>query len=403
VLRSRAALAVALTCCVAGPGVGVGRASVPGPEAACSQGQPQRNVLVGVAPGSGPWLAATAHRLGATSGPRIAPLSTYELRFASPSAARAGAEALRVLPQVRYAEAEQTYSVSETPADPLYPQQWALQKVSAPAAWNVEVGSTRPVTVAVLDTGADFGHPDLAGRLLAGLDVLSPGATPQDDHTHGTHVAGIIAAGTNNRIGVAGLSWGAQVLPVKALDAHGAGSTCNVVAAVAYTATQSVQVVNMSLGAPGPCPAAMQDAVDVATHAGALVVAAAGNSGADFNTTESPANCDGTFGVAATDAADHAASFSNFGSYVDVAAPGVDILSTVIDPKTHKHGYANLSGTSMACPMVAGLAALLVAEHADWTPQQVVDRITHTSVDLGTHGWDPHFGAGRIDAARALS
>lgn len=396
-------LAVALVVAVATQGVAVSRAGDVSPDAACSQGQPQSNVLVGVAPGAGRWIAGAAARLGARSGPRIAPLSAYEMRFASPSAAAAAIATLRAAPQVRYAELERTYSVTETPADPLYPRQWALQKVAAPAAWNIEVGSTRPVVVAVIDTGADFGHPDLTRSLLPGLNVVSPGAAAQDDQTHGTHVAGIIAAGTNNRVGVAGMSWGAKVLPVKALDAGGSGSTCNVVAAMAYAASQSVQVVNMSLGGPGPCPAAMQEAADLATRAGALVVASAGNSGAEFNTTTSPANCNNTLGVAATDPSDRAASFSNYGSYVDVSAPGVDILSTVIDPKTGKRGYAALSGTSMASPMVAGLAALLAARHADWTPQQIADRIMRTAVDLGVRGRDPHFGWGRIDAARALS
>lgn len=159
----------------------------------------------------------------------------------------------------------------------------------------------------------------------------------------------------------------------------------------------------MSLGAPGPCPVAVQEAIDVAQAAGVLHVAAAGNSGADFNTIATPANCENTLGVGATDQDDNGAAFSNFGDYVDVSAPGVDILSTVIDPKTGKHGYATLSGTSMASPMVAGLAALLMARHPTWTPQQVSERIIETSIDLGPRGWDPRFGAGRIDAARALA
>lgn len=372
------------------------------PDAVCSQALPERTALVGVVGDSG-WLPARVAALGATLAGRFASISTYEVVFSSPAEARVGVAALLRDTRVRHAEVERTFTVTESPRDPLYSKQWALAKVGAARAWNQEVGSTSPVTVAVIDTGADYGHPDLAGKLLPGFNATNPSASAQDDHMHGTHVAGIIAAATNNGLGVAGMSWGADVLPVKALGANGSGSSCDIVSALLYAARQAVRVINMSLGGPGPCPAALQEAVDVANRAGALVVAAAGNAGADFNTTESPANCDRTLGVGATDENDQPATFSNYGSYVDISAPGVNILSTVIDPKTGKHGYAALSGTSMATPMVAGLAALVFARHSDWSPEQVSERLRNSSRDLGPRGWDPHFGAGRIDAARALS
>jgi serine protease len=219
---------------------------------------------------------------------------------------------------------------------------------------------------------------------------------------HGTHVAGHRGR-DDNRVGMAGVSWGARVLPVKALNAGGAGSGCDLISGILYASSQRAQITNMSLGGPGPCPAAVQEAINVAQAVGVLHVAAAGNSGADCNTTATPANCEGTLGVGATDQADNGAAFSNFADYVDVSAPGVDILSIVIDPKTGQHGYAELSGTSMASPMIAGLAALLMSRHPTWAPQQVSERIIATSRDLGLRGWGPLFGAGRIDAARALS
>jgi subtilisin family serine protease len=347
-------------------------------------------------------VAAYATAAGARVVGGLPALHVLEVAFASRAAATRVLPLLREVPGVRYAEEEQQYGVLDTPADPLFAKQWALRTVGAPAAWGIETGTSAPVTVAVLDTGVDFAHPDLAGALLSGFNVIAPGTPPQDDHTHGTHVAGIIAARTNNKVGVAGMSWAARILPVKPMDANGSGTTCDIVAGILYVASQAPDVLNMSIGGAGPCPAAMQEALDLAYAAGVLSVAAAGNSGAAFNLPNNPADCDHTLAVAATDEADRAADFSNYGPYVDVSAPGVDVLSTVIDPKKKTHGYAMLSGTSMAAPMVSGLAALLAAKHPDWTPDQLAARILSTSRDLGPRGWDEHYGRGRIDALRAL-
>jgi subtilisin family serine protease len=379
-------------------------AAPPTVETACGLAVPKPTLLVSVRPGAEGWLRRTASAAGARVVGGLPALHALELAFDGNAALDRALGALRADPRVRSADVESTYHVLDAaPADPMYKDQWGLKKISAPKAWGVESGAKAAVTVAVIDTGADFGHPDLAGKLLTGFNVLNPGAQPQDDHLHGTHVSGIIAAATNNRIGVAGVSWGARILPVKPMDANGSGTLCDIVAAVLYVASQQPEVLNMSIGAPGPCPAALQEALDLAYQAGVTSVAAAGNGGAGFNLPSNPANCDHTIGVAATDPNDKAASFSNYGSYVDVSAPGVNILSTVIEPKARKHTYAALSGTSMASPMVAGLAALVAAHHPDWTPDQITQRILTTCDDLGPRGWDQHFGRGRINAQRAVS
>jgi subtilisin family serine protease len=373
-------------------------AAPPSPEPACSAALPVPLALVGVAPGAERRVRAAATAYGARVVGALPALHVVEVAVPSPRALAA----VRALPGVEYAEPEVTYRVDDTPGDPLYKRQWALRKVSAPRAWSTETGAGAAVTVAVLDTGADLTHPDLVGTLLTGANLVDPGTPPQDDHMHGTHVAGIVAARTNNRVGVAGVSWAARVLPLKALGANGSGTTCTVVEGILYAAAQGVDVLNMSIGAAGPCPSAVQAALNVAHAAGVLSVAAAGNDGAGANAPESPANCAHTLAVAATDSRDRPAVFSNHGAYVDVAAPGVDILSTVLDPKTGRHFYGAISGTSMAAPMVSGLAALLAARHPDWTPDAIAARIVATAVDLGARGRDDRYGTGRIDADRAL-
>jgi subtilisin family serine protease len=313
---------------------------------------------------------------------------------AAPVLAGAG---LRVQP-------ESVFTTDRKPNDPYVLYQWALPKIGAFSAWDREIGTTSPVIVAVIDTGVDLRHPDLVGRVIAGKNVVDNTNDPSDDMGHGTHVAGIVAAGTQNGVGVAGMSWGAQVLAVKVLSAAGSGSDCDIILGILSAADAGAKVLNMSLGAEGsPCGFLTQTALDYAHNKGALSVVSAGNGAKKGNKTNSPANCKGVLAVGATDSADRIAPFSTHQPYVGVSAPGVNILSTYFDPKTGKHWYAQLSGTSMAAPHVAGLAALIWSKHKDWTPEQVAARITGTADDRGPKGRDPYFGSGRINAARALA
>lgn len=237
--------------------------------------------------------------------------------------------------------------------DPLQGQQYHLQKISAPAAWGVTRGDR--VTVAVLDTGVNCQHEDLAGRCEG----------DGDDHGHGTHVAGIVAAVAGNGKGGVGVS-GARIVSIKVLAANGSGDFGTIAAGIRAAADQGVGVINLSLGCVN-CPSqAMQDAVTYAHRKGAVVIAAAGNHG-----TEVP-SMPGyyAFAVAATDQGDRLAGFSGRGSWVDVAAPGVDVLSTLM-----AGGYGTMSGTSMSSPVVAGVAALVRQACLTCDVQQVEGRL----------------------------
>lgn len=288
------------------------------------------------------------------------------------------------------------YITPRYPNDTFYYAQWALEKVEAPTAWGLSTG--QGTLIAILDTGADLDHPDLVNKVRTDIDwdFVNGDATAEDDHGHGTKVSGTAAAETDNIEGVAGMGWEAMLLPLKVLDAGGYGSDTNLVEAIRYAADNGADVINMSLGGVGSCPIIVQQAADYAYAKGIALVAAAGNNLG--NTEMYPANCVHVLGVAATTSTDTRASFSNYGNHVSVAAPGSGIYSTV-----RGGGYASDSGTSMAAPHVAGLAALLLAHYPSYTPDQIASAILDNAYDLGVSGWDQYFGCGRINAAVALS
>lgn len=305
-----------------------------------------------------------------------------------------------------------------TPNDPGYTQQWGLTAVRAPEAWGDGARATG-VTVAVIDSGADYGHPDLAASLLPGCTfVVTPmvcGPTAAaDDNGHGTHVAGTIAALTNNGVGVAGLAWGASILPLKALDAGGTGSWFSIADAIGYATDQpGVRVINMSLGSdpnfpPDPSDRALlQTMVDGARAKGIIVIVASGNSGANLDVKPVyPASLSGVVAVTAVSPDGSKPSWANYGSAIAVAAPGVGIYSTLCSynaiAQSCNHTYGLKSGTSMAAPHVAALAALLIARTPTLTPDNITATIRATADDLGVPGPDTISGAGRIDVATAL-
>jgi subtilisin family serine protease len=264
------------------------------------------------------------------------------------------------------------------------------------------------VIVAIIDTGVDLDHPDLVAKITSGSEVgynyVSPGSPPNDDSSlnHGTHVAGIAAASSNNGKGIAGVSWGARIMPLKVLDSSGNGSTYNLSLAIRYAADHGARVINMSLG--GGCGLGwpdVEDAVNYALGKGAVLVAASGNN---YSTPVlCPAAINGVIAVGATDSSDNRPSFSTYGSALAVAAPGSSIYSTIIDSNPAGLGtYGYLSGTSMATPHVAGLAALLWSFAPSLSNSQVRNTIQTTTDDLGTAGWDQYYGYGRINARRAL-
>ena len=295
-----------------------------------------------------------------------------------------------------------------TPTDPYYGSQWGLAKIQADMAWNFSTGSPS-VTIAVLDTGVDTTHPDLASQLVPGHNLAngSDDDNYQDDcgsdTGHGTHVAGIAAAATNNGIGVAGLGWSAKIMPVKVLGGSLCeGSYADIISGIDWATSHGAQVINLSLG--GPYNSVLDSATTNAFTSGTLVVAAAGNcgtwqSGCDsLNQIFSPAGNAHVLGVAATDSNDVRASFSTATTTVDIAAPGVSIYSTW--PGTYRY----LSGTSMATPFVSGLASLVYARFPAYTPTQVAQAIV-ANADLvgGNTSWSPEYGCGRINAYRTLA
>lgn len=280
------------------------------------------------------------------------------------------------------------------PNDLLYAEyQWNLAAIHAEQSWNLGKG-TEDVTVAVLDSGVQVDHPDLGGKLLQGINFIEQGASPTDDVGHGTHVAGIIAAGVNNYEGVAGLSWYNRVLPAKVLDSTGAGTTYSVAEGIIWATDQGAKVINMSLGNYASAQF-LHDAIRYAYDRDVVLIAASGND----NTERPgyPAAYPEVFAVAATDESGNRASFSNYGDYIDVAAPGLGIASTYPGSQ-----YAALSGTSMATPHVAALAALMRSANPLLSNEEIMELMRSTADDLGDPGHDKYFGHGQINMARAL-
>lgn len=253
------------------------------------------------------------------------------------------------------AEPDYVATINWTPNDPSFGSQWGPKKVSAQTAWDVTKGSSS-VIIAVVDTGVDLDHPDLASKVLTGndWDFVNNDSTAQDDNGHGTHVAGIAAAATNNATGIAGMCPNCMILPVKVLNAAGSGSYSAIANGVRYAADQGAKVINLSLGGTAG-DTTLKSAIDYANGKGVLVACAAGNTG---NTTINyPAYYTSCVAVASTDSNDNRSSFSTYGSWVDTSAPGTSIYATYWN-----NTYATLNGTSMATPHVAGLAGLLFSQ-----------------------------------------
>jgi thermitase len=305
-------------------------------------------------------------------------------------------EALGGDPRVEYAELDYAVHATIIPNDPYFGSQWGMSKIQAPAAWDEATGGAN-VTIAIVDTGVDLGHPDLNDKIVPGWDFVNDDSLAQDDHGHGTHVAGIAAAETNNLQGVAGVSWGARIMPIKVLDREGNGYYSDVVQGMLYACSHGAQLINLSLGGSEPS-STLEDALEQVEAQGCLALAAAGNDG--HNRVDYPAAYPEAIAVAATDQYDQRASFSDYGPEIDLAAPGVDTYSTLWKPGEHAYGYK--SGTSMSTPHVAGLAALIWSVCPEMTNADLRGVLQTTAQDLGAPGWDQYYGYGRIDAERAV-
>lgn len=292
-------------------------------------------------------------------------------------------------PLVQYAHPNYYRSLSATPNDPLFRYQWGLEKISTPSAWNTTVGSNR-VVVAILDTGIQHNHPDLAAKLMQGYNFVANNRRWNDDNGHGTHVAGIVGAITNNSIGVAGTSPLCRLLPVKTHNAQGLATIDAIVRGIVYAANRGAHVINMSFGGYSYAQAEA-DACRYAWNRGSVLVAAAGNESTNRYTY--PSAFSTVIGVAATSQSDARASFSNYGRWVNLAAPGVNILSTYIN-STYRYMY----GTSQATPFVAGVCALLAAQGR--TKLGIVRSLQGTADRIA--GTGTLWIYGRINAHRAV-
>jgi serine protease len=387
----------------------------------------------------------------------VAGIYVLSLLAAVPQATLATmASALENHPAVQYADAVRRVQAMTTPDDPLFARQWALTDpasgIDAPAAWNIETGLA-DLTIAVIDTGI-LPHPDLdAGRMLPGYDFISDPATARDgdgrdanprdegdwndagecdgapasqSSWHGTFVTGLIGATADNGIGIAGVNWHSQLLPVRALGKCG-GTTVDVLEAMMWASGVPIdgvplnltpaRVINMSLGGAGSCDSAIQEAVDTAIAQGAVVVVAAGNQ-SDLAANYAPGNCGGVINVGAIGRGGDLASYSNFGSRVDLVAPGGDVdanddtdglmLSIWNDGTTvpGNPAYGLGAGTSFATPLVSGTVSLMLSRNANLTAGRVLSILTGTTRDFagGTRCAGPAIcGAGLLDAGLAVA
>ncbi|MHA1399585.1 MAG: S8 family serine peptidase [Candidatus Heimdallarchaeaceae archaeon] len=292
---------------------------------------------------------------------------------------------------------------------------WGVDHVDAEQVWggvedavDVVVGNVAGtgVKVCILDTGIDYTHPDLDGVYAGGYDFINNDNDPKDDNGHGTHCAGIVAAEDNGQ-GVIGVAPKASIYSGKVLDAQGSGSISTIVAGIDWAIDNNMDIISMSLGASSG-DTSLEAAIDRAYNAGIVVVAASGNDGQ--RAISYPAKYANAITVGAIDSNNNLASFSNYGPEQEVVAPGVNIYSTMPTYSVtltswwygYSQNYDQMSGTSTATPMVAGVCALILEADPTLTPAQVRDILHNTATDLGSVGWDESFGYGLVNAKAAV-
>jgi subtilisin family serine protease len=286
-------------------------------------------------------------------------------------------------------------AAAKFPNDPAYSRQWFLKRIGAPEAWKTTKG--KGINVAVIDTGIDYRHPDLRGNLLLKkqYDAINDDFDADDLHGHGTSVAGVVAAVTNNKSGIAGVAPEAKIMAVRAFGALAGADPADVSDAIMWAADNGAHVINLSLGSALPVSAYPPEdaALAYAAARGVLIIAAAGNSSAPF--CSSPAFHPAALCVGATDPLDRLADFSSYALGLDVTAPGEGIYTTA-----RPGGYTSANGTSLASPVVAGVGALLMSMGANNVLAGLI--IQSTAKDLGLPGYDLTYGFGRVDAKAAV-
>lgn len=368
-------------------------AAQPGSPAGATDFAPDR-ILVQFRPGAGlPEVAQVHRQMNGRVKDSITGIGVQVVEVGRGQAV-ARARAYAAHPLVEYAEPDFVVEATGDPNDPWFANQWGMTRVQAPEAWDVTTGGSS-IRIAILDTGVDLNHPDLAAKIVSSRNFTTS-ATADDIQGHGTHVAGIAAAITNNGVGVAGLGYDSTIMNVKVLGDDGRGYYSWISQGITWAADNGAQVINMSLSGAS-ASSTLESAVNYAWNRGVMVIAAAGNYG--DSVPRYPAYYENCLAVAATDSRDNLTSWSNRGDWVDVAAPGSTIYSTL---RTSGYGYK--SGTSMAAPHVAGLAALTFTVVTDDNGSgrlndEVRARIEAGCDDIGVSG----IGAGRINALNSVA
>jgi subtilisin family serine protease len=328
---------------------------------------------------------------GGRRGHALRPINVHVIELPAQANLRAVVEALRRNPKLKFAEMDIGWAPALVPNDPQYAAAWHLPKIGAPTAWDAAQGTG--VTIAILDSGVDTTHPDLKPQLVAGWNFFDNNDNVSDVFGHGTSVAGVAAAAGNNGLGVAAVSFRSKIMPMRVTDTSGYGYSSLMASALTAAADNGARVANISfLGVSGS--ATIQSAAQYMRNKGGVVVIAGGNTGAlrtDPVTSVFTA-------VSATDGSDARASFSSWGNYIDVAAPGVSIPTT-----TRGGGYGGFSGTSASSPVVAGVYGLMMSANPALQPASLDNILFTTAADLGAAGFDQQFGNGRVNAAAAVA
>jgi subtilisin family serine protease len=300
-------------------------------------------------------------------------------------------DALSHNPNVEFAEPDAIIEPDFTPNDTYYGSQWHLPKIAAPAAWDKTLGSTS-VIIAILDSGVDGTHPDLSAKMVAGWNTYNNNSSTADVFGHGTWVAGTAAASGNNGMGVASVALNCKLMPIRITDSSGYGYSSTMASGLTWAADHGARVANLSFAVTGI--STVSSAASYFQSKGGVVTVAAGNASTTLTISDDP----NVLTVSATTSTDAVASWSNIGTPIDLAAPGDYIYTTASGG-----GYQTVSGTSFAAPTVAGVAALVISANPKLSASQIQQVLKQSVDDLGTVGWDPHYGWGRVNAQKAVS
>ncbi|SFH31520.1 Serine protease, subtilisin family [Nitrosospira sp. Nsp14] len=293
-------------------------------------------------------------------------------------------------PHLEFVELDYLVEPDFVPNDPQYGSAWHLSKIGASSAWNNSQGAG--VIIAILDSGVDGLHPDLSSRMVAGWNFYDNNSLTSDVFAHGTKVAGTASAITNNAVGVSGVAGQSRIMPVRVSNTTGSAYISAIAKGLTWAADNKARIANVSFyGVAGS--ASIQNAAQYMKNKGGLVVVAAGNNGVD----QGYAPTTTLIAVSATDGNDFKTSWSSYGSFVSVSAPGAGILTT-----TWGGGYGSVSGTSFASPVTAGVVALMMTANPGLPNTDIEKRLFSTAIDLGDMGRDPYYGYGRVSAAGAV-